>query len=105
MPTGRKKTTRSRKPTKRSARSRAAATAILVGIVQDATTRLPINNAMVKIVGGSNVGRTTHTNAVGLYVLKNLQLGRNLIEASKGARFLEKDKTLVAVLNILNFVL
>lgn len=105
MTKGRKKTTRSRKPTKQSARSRAAATAILVGIVQDATTRLPINHAMVKIVGGSNFGRTTFTNAVGLYVLKNLKLGRNLIEASKAARFQEKDKTLVAGLNILNFVL
>ena len=105
MTTGRKNTTRSRKPTKRAARSRAAATAILVGIVQDATTRLPINQAMVKIVGGSNVGRTTHTNAVGLYVLKNLQLGRALVEASKAASIQEKDKTLVAGLNILNFVL
>jgi hypothetical protein len=105
MAKGRKKTTRSRKPTKQSARSRAAATAVLVGIVQDATTRLPINHAMVKIVGGSNFGRTTYTNAVGLYVLKNLKLGRNLVEASKAARVQEKDKTLVAGLNILNFVL
>jgi hypothetical protein len=104
MAKGRKKTTRNRKPTKRSARARAAV-AILVGFVQDANTRLPINNAMVKIVGGSNFGRTTFTNALGLYVLRNLALGRNLIEASKGARVQEKDKTLVAGLNILNFVL
>jgi hypothetical protein len=105
MAKGLKKTTRSRKATKQSARSAAAASAILVGVVQDATTRVPINRAMVKIVGGSNFGKTAYSNAVGLYALKNLKLGRNLIEASKGARVQEKDKTLVAGLNIQNFVL
>jgi len=105
MTKARKKAARSQKRTKPSARSLSAAPAILVGIVQDATTRLPISRAMVKIVGGSNFGRTTYTNAVGLYALKNLTLGRSLVEASKGARVQEKSKTLVAGLNILNFVL
>jgi len=105
MTKARKKAARSQKRTKPSARSLSAAPAILVGIVQDATTHLPINHAMVKIVGGSNFGRTTYTNAVGLYALKNLTLGRSLVEASKGARVQEKSKTLVAGLNILNFVL
>src|SRR3954452_5228330 len=105
MAKGLKKTTRSRKPMKQSARSRAAATASLVGIVQDATTRVPINRAMVKIVGGSNFGRTTYSNAVGLYVLKNLTPGRALVEGSKTGRVQEKDKNLVAGLNTLNFVL
>jgi hypothetical protein len=105
MAKGRKKTARSRKPAKRPVRARALATATLVGIVQDATTRLPINHATVRIVGGANVGRKAFTNVFGLYALTNLDVGRHLIEASKGARFLEKDKRLVAGLQFLNFVL
>ena len=95
----------SRKSARRPARARAAGQATLVGVVQDANTRLPVNRAMIKIVGGSNFGRTTFTNVVGLYALKNLAVGRNLVEASKGAKVQEKDKTLVAGLNILNFTL
>jgi hypothetical protein len=105
MATKRRKPSRSRKSARRPARARAAARAILAGFVQDRNTGLPVNNAMVKIVGGSNFGRTTFTNAIGLYALKNLALGRNLVEASKGAKVQEKDKTLVAGLNILNFTL
>jgi len=65
---------------------------------------LPVNNALVKIVGGSsNFGRQTHTNAFGLYVMTNLTPERDLIEASKGTKFLEKDKTLTSPITILNF--
>jgi len=105
MATGRKKTSRKSKSASRPARARAGASAILAGFVQDKVTKLPINNAMVKIVGGSNFGRTTFTNALGVYALKNLALGRNLVEASKSPKVQEKDKTLVAGLNILNFTL
>jgi len=84
-------------------RTTLAATCILVGVVVDKNSGLPVNNALVKIVGGSNFGKETHTNAFGLYVLANLSPGRHLIEASKGTQIQEKDKTLTVGVNILNF--
>ena len=83
---------------------RAGASCILLGVVLAKSNGLPINNALVKIVGGSsNFGRQTHTNAFGLYVMTNLTPERDLIEASKGTKFLEKDKTLTSPFTILNF--
>jgi len=96
-----------RKSTKRTARraALAGASCILVGVVVDKSTRLPVNNALVKIVGGtSNFGRQTHTNAFGFYLLSNLVAERDLIEASKGTKVQEKDK-IVTSISVLNFAI
>jgi hypothetical protein len=94
-----------KRPTKRTIRRipRAGALCILIGVVLDKSSGLPVNNALVKIVAGSDFGRETHTNAFGLYVFTNLTPGRHLIEASKGTKIQEKDKTLTIGINVLNF--
>lgn len=108
---GRKRTAARRRTTKsarrggrRSARSFGAA--VVIGVVLDKNTRLPVGNAMVKVVGGTaNFGKTTHTNVFGLYVLANMTPERDLVEASKGAKVQEKDKIVTAPITILNFTI
>ena len=108
---GRKRTATRRggaKSAKRGGRraARAFGAALAIGVVVDKNTRLPVGNAMVKIVGGSaNFGKTTHTNAFGLYVLTNLTPERDLVEASKGSKVQEKDKIVTAPITILNFTI
>jgi hypothetical protein len=109
---GRKQTVkrgRASKSPKRTVRRIARAgglNAIVVGVVVDGGSGLPVNNARVQDVGGTgNFGRKAFTNIFGLYVLPNMVPGRNLIEASKGAKVQEKDKTIAAPLTILNFTL
>jgi len=106
---GRKRTVarrRTRKLGKRGVARAFAAGAIVIGVVLDANTRVPVANAMVKVVGGTaNFGKTTHTNAFGLYALVSMTPERDLIEASKGAKVQEKDKVVTAPITILNFTL
>jgi len=94
-----------KRSTKRGVRRIALAggSCILIGVVLNSSSGLPVNNALVKIVGGGDFGKEAHSNAFGLYVFTNLTPGRHLIEASKGAKFQEKYKTLTAGLNFLNF--
>src|SRR5262245_9076683 len=72
--------------------TRAVCRFVIVGLVTDKTTGVPLNNARVQCVGGSaNFGKKAFTNALGLYLIPNICPERTLIEASFGSRVLEKD--------------
>jgi len=78
---------------------------VIVGIVTDKNTGVPLNNARVQCVGGSaNFGKKAFTNAFGLYLIPNICPERTLIEASFGSRVLEKNKTITGH-TIINFQL
>jgi predicted MFS family arabinose efflux permease len=103
--TRRRATKSSKRGGRRTARA-LALPAVVVGVVLSGSTGLPVGNAMVKVVGGTaNFGKTTHTNAFGLYVLTNMTPERDLVEASKGSKVQEKDKIVSAPITILNFTI
>ena len=72
---------------------------LVFGLVVDKTTLAPVDNADVRIL---TLSRLTHTNRFGFYAFTNVPRGRILIEASKSARFQEKDKTITGH-TIINF--
>jgi len=98
------KRTRPRASTKKAKLTGAAVCHfVIVGLVTDKTTHVPLNNAMVKCVGGpGNFGKTAHTNLLGLYLIPNICAERTLIEASLPGRVQEKDKTVTGH-TIINF--
>jgi hypothetical protein len=79
---------------------------VIVGVVTDKNTGLPLNNILVKIVGGTiNFGKEAHTNLVGLYLMTNIFPERILIEASGGGHTpVEKSKTITGH-TIINFAI
>jgi hypothetical protein len=102
-----KKTTRPRPRAGRKAKLTKAAPChfVIVGLVTDKNSGVPLNNAMVKCVGGpGNFGKTAHTNILGLYLIPNICPERTLIEASLPGRVLEKDKTITGH-TIINFAI
>jgi len=105
--TAAKKTSRPRARGRQKAKLTRAALCrfVIVGLVTDKNNGAPLNNAMVKCVGGpGNFGKTAHTNILGLYLIPNICPERTLIEASLPGRVLEKNKTITGH-TIINFAI
>jgi len=103
-----------RRGTSRSGRGRArkaqarpkrlAATYLIVGVVVDRVTWQPLNNMLLKMVGGTlNFGKQARTNRFGLYAIPSVFPEKILIEASgAGHAPVEKMKTITGN-TIINF--
>ena len=81
--------------------------ATLSGKVRDAKMGTPVPDATVKVVGGegTNFGKTAVTDKHGKYAIKDLNLGRILVEVSLQYAPLEKDKTIKKAKETLDFKL
>ena len=100
-------TSRARKGASKKSKLRTTASGsryVIVGIVTDKNTGVPLNNARVQCVGGAgNFGKKAFTNRLGLYLIANIIAERTLIEASlAGHAPVEKDKTITGH-TIINF--
>jgi hypothetical protein len=99
-------TSRARKGAGKKSKLRTASGSryVIVGIVTDKNTGVPLNNARVQCVGGpGNFGKKAFTNRLGLYLIANIIAERTLIEASlAGHAPVEKDKTITGH-TIINF--